>query len=115
MLTVATKLQCDGIRTLALSKIKTLAPAVDRLIVGRQHKHREILLSGYADLINRFDPLNEEELEKLCMPEIALITARRERRIMDAMPPYAHSLGVPPVSIEQVEASCWAWLPPKDE
>ena len=114
MLRVASRLQCDEVHDLALSKIKELAPASERLLIGRQHNDREIVLSSFVELINRSEPLNVEEITRLPIEDVAVITARRERRLLDAVPAYSRSEGMPSARVDQVEACCWGRLPPSN-
>lgn len=109
---VASKLQCEEILYRALDKINRLAPTVERLLIGREHNRREIVLTAFCELINRFEPLKLEEIARLPIEDIAVITARRERRLMDAVPTYTRSEGLPIARVDQVEACCWGRLPP---
>jgi hypothetical protein len=78
VLRLATRWNFPSFRALALEKLESVEPSVDKLVLAHELNVTDWLLSSYTALCLRPEPLTLEEAERLKMSDVVLIFTARE-------------------------------------
>jgi hypothetical protein len=78
VLRLATRWNFPSFRALALEKLESVEPSVDKLVLAHELNVTDWLLPSYVALCLRPEPLTLEEAERLRMADVVLIFTARE-------------------------------------
>ncbi|KAI8988993.1 hypothetical protein BD414DRAFT_415061 [Trametes punicea] len=82
ILRVSTHLQCTTVRRYAIRELtarRSSLPAIDAIILAKEHDIPSWLGPAYAELVRRLDPLSDEEAERLGARIVAQVARAREK------------------------------------